>query len=161
MFSMSEKANIISLMSLPNAIKQYEQCLFHTSLGLAPDCYLCRTFDFDSVQIKDCNEKYCSCSNLTTKSELLKHYVNKLIHFIDAAYAGETVYILEIGIKTVYNPLVLIEFKRLTPKIFCEILIKKSNNKNDPTPWRNDRTELLIHLCSKFVCEDGTRPTLL
>ena len=152
----STTADIRSLLGLPKAMKEFENCVLKKSLGSTSECYLCRKYNVETLQFRDCNTNFCTCSDFKSKNDLIRHYVEKIIDLIDISFAEETVYIVGIGIKHRDN--FSFKFHQRTAVLYVELLSRNSNELPNKLEIDDQRSELKQNLCLHFECADQTRP---
>ena len=146
--SASMQANIISLLEEQEAMTEVENCSFHNALGLTRDCYLCRKYNTEKIELRVCKPDESFDSHVRGNSSLKLHYIEKLIHSIDLYCPDKTVFITAIGIRKLCN---MCHVTFPTAIIFCDFLIRKEIKPSNEIGFK--RSDLTHQLCKNFSVE--------
>ena len=147
--SASMQANIISLLEVQEAIAEVENCSFHNVLGLTRQCYLCRKYNAEKIELRVCEPDKDLNPDVKTKSSLKQQYVDNLLKSIDLSYPCKTVFITAIGIRRSSPHLRQV----ITPtvKLYCDFLIRKEGDPSNA--FDSNRSHLRYQLCKNFEHE--------
>ena len=105
--------NFFSLKEKPEFLKQNFECQLGRSLGLTRRCYLCEHYVPNIALLPDCKSS-CKCNNFKTRSEVVKHLIERIFQFIDARERQDRdIFIVTIGYRVL----------GLQKQIFCEYLV--------------------------------------